>query len=174
MFDAAARAGRLDVQLAYFRGFGECRASRFVHNSTELKALMVRIACQAGATQIGKILAHALKENAVGRVHALVYIGDAMEESIDLLAAQAGELGVRGVPVFIFQEGHDPAAEAAFKSVARLSKGAWFRFDRMSADTLARLLASIAIFATGGLKALESRGAQSDRLLIGRMGGGES
>lgn len=174
MFDAAARTGRLDVQLAYFRGFGESRASRFVQNSAELKALMVRIACQAGATQIGKILTHALKANAEKHVHALVYIGDAMEENIDLLAAQAGELGVRGVPVFVFQEGHDAAAETAFKSIARLSKGAWFRFDRSSADTLARLLASIAVFATGGMAALEGRGTQSDRLLISRMGGKES
>ena len=174
MFDAAARSGRLDVQLAYFRGFGECRSSRFVDSSAELKSLMVRIVCQAGVTQIGKVLAHALKENAAGRVHARVYIGDAMEENIDSLAAQAGELGVRGVPVFVFQEGHDGAAEAAFKSIARLSKGAWFRFDRSSADILARLLASIAIFATGGVKALESRGAQSDRLLIGRLRGEES
>lgn len=174
MFDAAARSGRLDIQLAYFRGFGECRSSKFVSNAADLKSMMVRISCQAGTTQIGKILAHALKENTGSRVHALVYIGDAMEENVDLLAAQAGELGLRGVPVFIFQEGHDAAAETAFKSIARLSKGAWFRFDRSSADTLARLLASIAIFATGGLKALRGRGTASDRLLISQMTGGKS
>lgn len=174
MFEAAGRTGRLDMQLVYFRGFGESRSSRFVSAADDLKRLMSAIQTHAGATQIGKVLAHALKENARQHVHALVYIGDAMEENIDLLAAQAGELGVRGVPVFVFQEGNDGAAEAAFKSIARLSKGAWFRFDRSSADTLARLLASIAIFATGGLKALESRGSHSDRLLISRMGGKET
>lgn len=172
MFDAAARSGKLDIQLVYFRGLGECRASRFVGGPAELKALMTGIDCRAGHTQIGKVLAHALKENAAGKVHALVYIGDAMEENIDDLAAQAGALGLRGVPVFLFQEGRDSHAETAFREIARLTKGAWFRFDRHAAANLSRLLAAIAVFATGGLKALEKRGTAEDRLLIANMGQG--
>ena len=93
-----------------------------------------------------------LKENAAGKVHALVYIGDAMEENIDDLAVQAGALGLRGVPVFLFQEGRDSHAETAFKEIARLTKGAWFRFDRQAAANLSRLLAAIAVFATGGFR----------------------
>lgn len=166
MFDAVAKAGGLNVQLVYFRGFGECRSSRFVSETESLKTLMSKIDCRGGHTQIGKVLSHALKETEREKVNALVYIGDAMEEHVDDLAEKAGQLGLRGVPIFVFQEGGDGAAEIAFKEIARLSKGAWFRFDRNAASTLSRLLSAVAVYATGGLKALEARGKAEDRLLL--------
>ena len=171
MFDAVGKAGSLGVQLVYFRGLSECQASKFVTDTAALKRLMVGIGCRGGNTQIGKVLGHALKQTVAQKVDALVYIGDAMEERIDDLASQAGSLGLHGVPVFVFQEGRDKAAEAAFKEIARLSKGAWFRFDRNSAATLAKLLSAVAVFATGGLKALEARGKPEDRLMIENMRG---
>jgi hypothetical protein len=175
MFDAVGKAGSLDVQLVYFRGLSECRASKFVGDTGALKRLMSGISCQGGNTQVGKVLAHALKQAGAGKVDALVYIGDAMEEEISDLAEKAGNLGLRGVPVFVFQEGRDPVAETAFRDVARLSKGAWFRFDRNSAATLSKLLSAVALFATGGVKALEARGRPEDRLMIESMrGGGKS
>lgn len=172
MFDAVSRAGGLNVQLVYFRGFGECRASRFVRDTGSLKELMVKIDCRGGHTQIGKVLSHTLKETERTKVNALVYIGDAMEENVDDLADKAGRLGLHGVPVFAFQEGHDPVAETAFKEVARLSKGAWFRFDRSAASTLSKLLSAVAVYATGGLKALEARGRAEDRLMIEHLKAG--
>lgn len=171
MFDAVDKSGNLNVQLVYFRGFGECRASKFVSDTTALKSLMTRIDCRGGHTQIGKVLAHTLKETERARVNALVFIGDAMEEDVDSLADKAGHLGLKGVPVFVFQEGRDPIAEQAFKEIARLSKGAWFRFDSSSAATLANLLSAVAVYATGGLKALEARGRAADRLLIENLRG---
>lgn len=171
MFDAVGQASRLDVQLVYYRGFGECAASRFVNDTSALKRLMTRIECRGGQTQIRKVLTHAIREHERGNVDALVFIGDAMEENIDELAQKAGELGLRGVPVFVFQEGKDPTATAAFREIARLSKGAWFRFERNSADTLARLLASVAAYATGGFAALEARGGTVDRLMIEYLSG---
>lgn len=172
MFDAVRSASALNVQLVYFRGLGECRASKFVADTASLKALMTRIECQGGYTQIGKVLSHALKEAGRGKIGALVYIGDAMEENVDDLAAKAGTLGLRGVPIFVFQEGRDPAVEAAFKELARLSRGAWFRFDRNAAATLARLLSAVAVFATGGIKALAARGHAEDLILIEHLRGG--
>lgn len=166
MFDSVGKAGALQVQLVYFRGFGECRASKFVADTNSLKQLMVKIDCRAGHTQIGKVLTHALKEAEAGKVAAMVYIGDAMEENVDDLAEKAGRLGLRGVPLFVFQEGRDANAERAFKELARLTRGAWFRFDRTAASTLAKLLASVAVFATGGLKALQARDRPEDRLMI--------
>lgn len=166
MFDAVARAGGLSVQLVYFRGFGECRASRFVRDTASLKDLMTRIDCRGGQTQIGKVLAHALKETEGRKVNALVYIGDAMEENVDELADKAGKLGLRGVPVFVFQEGGDAVAERAFREIARLSRGAWFRFDRNAAAALSKLLSAVAVFASGGLAALEARNRPEDRLMI--------
>lgn len=171
MFDAVGRIGTLAVQLVYFRGLGECRSSRFVPDTNSLKDLMVRIDCRGGHTQIGKVLAHALKESEQGKVNALVYIGDAMEESVDDLCEQAGRLGLKGTPIFVFQEGRDPAAEKAFKEMARLSRGAWFRFDRDSAARLAGLLSSVAVYATGGIPALENRGRPEDLLMIENLRG---
>lgn len=172
MFDAVGKAGSLAVQLVYFRGLGECRSSAFVTETENLKRLMTRIECRSGHTQIGKVLAHALKQTASAKVNALVYIGDAMEENIDDLAEKAGKLGLLGVPVFVFQENSDAGAERAFKEIARLSKGAWFRFDRRSAENLAGLLSAVAIYATGGLKALEARDRPADRLMIQHLNGG--
>ncbi|HEV2899069.1 MAG TPA: VWA domain-containing protein [Pseudaminobacter sp.] len=174
MFDAVGKTGGLKVQLVYFRGLDECRASAFVSDTAGLKRLMSSIDCRGGHTQIGKVLSFALKETAREKVNALVYIGDAMEEKIDDLSVKAGNLGLHGVPVFLFQEGRDPAAEAAFKEIARLSKGAWFRFDRNAAATLAKLLSAVAVFATGGLKALEARGRPEDRLMIEHLRGSGS
>ena len=172
MFDAAGKAGLLSVQLVYFRGLGECRSSAFVTDTDTLKQLMTRIDCRSGHTQIGKVLSHTLKQTVSAKVNALVYIGDAMEENADELADKAGRLGLLGVPVFVFQEGHDSGAEKVFKDIARLSKGAWFRFDRRAAATLAGLLSAVAVFATGGLEALEVRDRPEDRLMIEHLRGG--
>src|SRR6185503_12462424 len=120
MFEEAAKVGGLDVQLAYFRGFNECRASHWVSDARALRDLMVQISCRGGHTQIGKILTHARRENAKRKVSVLVFVGDALEEKVDDLAAKAGELGLLGVKVFIFQEGRDAAVERGFREIARL------------------------------------------------------
>ena len=104
MFREASAIGGLDVQLVYYRGLGECRASRWVSDANQLGALMVKIACQGGHSQIGKILSHARRENEKQKVQAVVFVGDAMEEPIDDLCAAAGGLGLLGVPAFMFQD----------------------------------------------------------------------
>ena len=112
MFSAVKEVGGLDVQLVYFRGMGECRASKWVSDPAALARLMTSVSCHGGLTQIGKVLAHALDECKQRKVNALVYVGDAMEERVDRLCARAGELALLGVPVFLFQEGDDSAAQA--------------------------------------------------------------
>ena len=161
MFREAASVGGLDIQLVYFRGLNECRASGWVAGGDKLAALMSRIACRGGHTQIGKVLSHARQEHARRRVQALVFVGDAMEETIDDLCAAAGELGLLGVPVFMFQEGHDAVAENAYREIARLSHGAWCRFDAGSAQQLGELLRAVAAYAAGGRKALAALSARS-------------
>jgi hypothetical protein len=165
MFKEAARVGGLDIQLVYFRGLNECRASGWVASGDKLATLMSRINCQGGHTQIAKVLAHARAEHARKSVQALVFVGDAMEESVDALCATAGELGLLGVPVFMFQEGHDAIAESAYREIARLSRGAYCRFDSGAAHELGELLRAVAAYAAGGRKALaelgRSAGAQA-------------
>ena len=154
MFEAADKIGGLAVQLIYFRGFDECRASKWVIAPSALTKLMTQIDCRGGQTQIGRVLRHVRNEASTTGVKALVYVGDAMEEAIDDLAAAAGELGLLGVPAFVFQEGHDAVAERAFREVARLTRGAYCRFDLSAAHELAELLRAAAAYAAGGVKAL--------------------
>ena len=173
MFRTTAAQGGLDVQLVYFRGFGECRASRFVSGGEGLGALMSRIACRGGRTQIGKVLRHALDESRARRVGALVYIGDAMEERLDALAATAGELGLLGVKAFMFHEGQDSAAQHAYREIARLTGGAYAAFDATAPGRLAELLAAAAAYAVGGRRELERRaeeGGDAARLLLSQIG----
>ena len=155
MFGAVRDVGGLDVQLIYFRGAGECRASKWVADPTSLSRLMTTVHCSGGFTQIGKVLSRTRQETSKRRVDALVYVGDCMEEEMDELCGCAGELALLGVPVFIFQEGRDAAAERAFREIARLTKGAWCRFDSGSAAQLRDLLSAVAVYAAGGRKALE-------------------
>jgi hypothetical protein len=173
MFRTTAAQGGLEVQLVYFRGFNECRASRFVSQGDGLGVLMGRIACQGGHTQIGRVLRHALSETGARRVGAMVYIGDAMEEKIDSLAATAGELGLLGLKAFMFQEGSDARAESAFREIARLTGGAYAAFDLSAPARLAELLGAAAAYAAGGMFELEKRAGQGEnaaRLLLSQMG----
>lgn len=160
MFREAGTIGGLDVQLVYFRGLTECRASHWVSQPESLGGLMERIDCRGGHTQIGKILGHARKESHEMKVQALVFVGDAMEEAIDDLCAAAGELGIIGVPAFMFQEGDDAITERTFREIARLSRGAYCRFSPGAAHELAELLRAAAAYAAGGMKALSDLSAR--------------
>lgn len=168
MFREVRAIGGLDVQLVYFRSYDECRASAWVSDPDALARLMTGIRCLGGLTQIRKILLHARREGEKRKVDALVYVGDCMEEEIDHLAALAGELGLLGIPAFMFQEGRDHKAETAFREIARLTKGAYCRFDAGSAQQLRELLRAVAAYAAGGRQALEDlgkHGAQAKLLL---------
>jgi hypothetical protein len=170
MFNAVKAVGGLDVQLVYFRGLGECQASKWVGDPDALARLMRQVSCAGGYTQIRKVLAHARRESETSKVNALIYVGDCMEEGVDELSQLAGELGLIGVPVFVFQEGRDPKAERAFREIARLSRGAYCPFDAGSARQLRELLTAVAVYATGGRKALkdfgdETRSSAAIRLL---------
>ena len=172
MFREAASAGGLDIQLVYFRGLGECRASGWVAAAEKLATLMSRIDCRGGHTQIGKVLSHARQEYGKQRVQALVFVGDAMEEKIDDLCKAAGELGLMGMPVFMFQEGSDPIAEHAYREIARLSRGAYCRFDTGAAHQLGELLRAVAAYAAGGIKALadlSERRSEGARKLLAQL-----
>src|SRR5262245_7518744 len=83
MFKEAASVGPLAMRLIYYRGFNECRATAWVTDTAKLAALMGRIQCVGGHTQIGKVLADARRQASSSGVRALVFVGDAMEESID-------------------------------------------------------------------------------------------
>lgn len=166
MFRAAGRVGGLSVQLVYYRGNGEAKASAWAADATALARSMAAISCHGGLTQIGRVLDHAAREAARRPVAALAFVGDAVEEEIDTLAAQAGALALRGVRAFMFLEGRDPMAERGFREIARVTGGMVLPFDRNAPGEFADLLAAVAAFAAGGRRALELEGGSAARRLL--------
>jgi len=152
------RACRIEIQLVYYRGFSECKASRWMTTAADLHRIMRSVFCVGGETQIERVLTHAIRETRSRKVNAMVFVGDAMEEKVDRLCRHAGELGLLGVPIFIFHEGRDRVAAAAFKQIASLSRGAYLSFDLASADRLKELLGAVAVYAAGGYRALTAYG----------------
>lgn len=166
MFAEAAALGGLTIQLVWYRGMGEFAAGPWLSQASELLARMSRVTCRGGLTQLGRVLDHAIRETREQRINALVFVGDCCEESVDRLCGQAGQLGLLGVPVFLFHEGGEPTAAHAFQEIARLSGGACCAFDAGSAHQLRQLLAAVAVYAAGGRQALEDFGRRTGGLAL--------
>ena len=155
MFRETAALGGLDIQLCYYRGFEEFDASPWLSSSRALLERMTSVSCRGGRTQIEKVLRQAISQTRQKKVQALVFVGDCMEEDADRLCHLAGELGVLGVPVFVFHEGTEALAANTFREIARLTRGAYCAFDASSAAQLRDLLSAVAVYAAGGRKALQ-------------------
>lgn len=154
MFKETAALGGLTTQLVWYRGIGEFAATPWVNESKQLIKRMSAVSCRGGLTQIARVLNHAIKETQRHRVNALVFVGDCMEEDAGQLCRHAGQLGLLGVPLLLFQEGNDPTAAGTFQEMARLSHGAYCTFDSGSAEQLRELLRAAAVYAAGGAQAL--------------------
>ncbi len=155
MFQETAALGGLDVQLCHYGGFGEFDASPWMQGSRALLERMTAVRCRSGQTQIAQVLRHTTAETRRAKVNALVFVGDCVEESVDELCVLAGELALLGVPAFLFHEGTDPIVERAFRQIARLTRGAYCRFDAASPQQLRDLLSAVAVYAAGGRRALD-------------------
>lgn len=166
MFRETATLGGLEVQLVFYRGFGECKSSPWVDTPAALVRRMTAVRCLGGQTQIGRVIRHAIAETKRRRVNALVFVGDCMEEDIDAVCRDAGELGLLGVPMFVFHEGGEPVAERAFRQFAKLTGGAYCRFDSSSASQLRELLSAVAVYAAGGRRALEDYGRRAGATVL--------
>ena len=160
MFAETAKIGGVDIQLAYYRGFNEFACSSYVSSASDLIEFMSKVYCRGGHTQLQRMLKYARHEKVKNKIDAFVFVGDCLEESVDDVCAVAGELGMLGLPCFTFQEGSDFIASDAFREVARLSGGAYCRFDSSSPNQLKELLSAVAIYAAGGRKALKDYGVK--------------
>ncbi len=155
MFKETGTLGGLDIQLCFYRGFGEFKKTKWLGSAEELIDKMLKVRCLAGRTQIRKLLRHAEAETKRQKVDAVVFVGDVVEEDVDELGHLAGLLGLQGTPAFIFHEGGEPISANVFKQIARLSGGAYCSFDVGSASQLRDLLTAVAVFSAGGHPALE-------------------
>ena len=162
MFEATAALGGLDVQLCYYRGFAECKVSRWLSTAGELHRVMRGVSCLGGETQIERVLTHTIRQATSAHLGALIFVGDAVEEKVDRLCQLAGELGRYQVPLFMFFEASDdpdaPHSLAVFQELARLTRGDCLSFNLQSAANLKELLGAIAVFATGNTSALLAYG----------------
>jgi hypothetical protein len=182
MFREAASIGSLDVQLVYYRG-DEVRHSAWLSDAGELVGRMRTIRCLAGTTRIARVLRHIRTEHERGKIGAAIFIGDAVEEHPRELYDAAANLGV---PIFMFQEGDGAViyldqrgevslasppqkVEQVFREIARLSGGAYGKFDAGAARQLGELLRAVAAFAVGGIAALADQCTDSARKLLGQM-----
>ncbi|MEP1217417.1 MAG: VWA domain-containing protein [Marinobacter sp.] len=161
LFLATRDLGGLAIQLCYYRGFGEFKATKFVTDTGQLLSLMNGVSCLGGRTQISRVLAHAVNETREKPVKAVVFIGDCCEEPADELCHTAGELGMLRTPVFMFHEGGEAHARAVFEQVSKLSGGAYAPFDRNSPQVLKDLMAAVAVYASGGARALQDFSSRS-------------
>lgn len=173
MFREAAALGGLEVQLAYYRGLLEFAAFPWTIDAGAMVAAMRGVGFMPGETQIERVFKHAVAETRRHKLNAVVFIGDAVEESGDLLTAAAGELGMLGVPVFVFHEGGEEPAATVFKTIARVTRGAYATFDANSPHKLRDLLRGVAAYAAGGRKALSNLATTSGEIksLTHQVGG---
>ena len=172
---SAAQGNNLAIQLCYYRGALEFDTSPWLTRAEDLLAHMAAVECSPGATQINRLLQHYLRAgSAATPVRALIFIGDALEEEAAPLLDLAAQCKIKGQPLFIFQEGNDQQVTQIFKQLAQLSGGAYARFDTNSADRLRELLGSVARFASGGRKALNQSGRDSDKLLLSQLSQSDS
>ena len=170
LFSVAAETTSLAVQLCYYRGMAGFHSSQWLTEAGALLDQMSGVGCEAGITQIGRVLQHALDAGSASQpIGALIFVGDACEEAPEPLLSLAGQCGIKKLPLFLFQEGNDTTTRAVFERMAQVSGGATVPFDASSADRLRQLLGAVARFARGGLKALRDSGGAGDRLLLDQL-----
>ena len=153
LFNTAAK-NDLEVQLVYYRGFQEFRASPWTRAPSQLLRTMQQVRCLGGATQITRFLHHLFNEANSSKLRAAVFIGDACEESPNEILTLAGRLGLLQIPVFVFQEGHDIVASRVFQAIASRSGGAHVPFAPGSERELRDLLNAVAQYASYGIDAV--------------------
>ncbi len=172
MFDAIVGEEHLAVQLCYYRGIADFYCSGWLSHPQVLRDTMAQVRCLAGGTQISRVLRQALSiASDKNPIRAVVFIGDAVEEAAAHLESLAGQCRLQRVPLFIFQEGHDPIAQRCFKRLASLSGGAYARFDHTSPNRLRDLLNAVARYVSGGRQALTQASGESDKLLLKQLPG---
>ncbi len=169
LFSGAEALPGLTLKLCFYRGFGEFRQSDWLSDPKVLSRKMATVRCEAGQTQIERTLQFGLQEHKQSPIKGVVFIGDAIEEPPHRLLNLAGQCAMVKLPLFIFQEGHDGTVQDVFTQMARLSKGAYARFDLAAPDRLRDLLNAVATYARGGYTALKQQNSTAAQLLLNQL-----
>jgi hypothetical protein len=151
MFIETGRYGGIDVQLVYYRGFGEMKATKFFGSAAPLIQAMTGVICRAGHTQLTRVFQHIQREHEQSPIAAAILIGDCCEEPPSVIEFSARQLSI---PVYAFLEGADPDGKAAFATIAKVTNGALIPFNANSPTQLRELLGAVALLVVGGVEAL--------------------
>ena len=163
MFDAIKAIGAVEVKLAYYRG-EECRATRWHDDPEVLSESMRRLSCEAGYTQIARLLRLALDEP--DKLSGVILVFDHNEDDPDELICLARAVGKRSIPLWVFHEcnDHDPRsleAKPLFKRMCEASAGQYIEFRTDSGAVLRELLSSVAAFTAAGVEGIKEVAAAS-------------
>lgn len=164
-----ARRNNLAIQLVYYRGFNDFFASSWSSSPEDLLSKMQDVRCRGGATQIVRLMKHIREQASAAKTKAAVFIGDCCEENPEEIFPYAGELALFRMPLFIFQEGHDPTAKQIFSVMAERSGGAHVPFTPGSAKELADLLGAVSAYATSGTEGVRKIHSSAARKLLQQL-----
>ena len=179
MFDASAGSG-LQMKFAFFgpdnaagvRGFRI--TTRWIADPDKMAGLMDRAECNCGCyVYIRDVLGQAVKENEDRPMRAVVIVGDAFhddQDSLDEAAISANRLRRAGTRLFLIQQGDDPVTTRKLQYLAKVSGGAYFRFDpRTQERQFSEMWRVMSAYATGGEEAVKATGGQAATLLLEQL-----
>jgi hypothetical protein len=160
MFDAAAGNG-LEMKFAFYgpddaAGVRRCRiATRWITDPDDMVRVMDRAECNCGCyVYIRDALGQAVKENEDRPMRAMIIVGDAFHDDpdgLDEAAISANRLRRAGTRLFLIQQGDDPITARGLQYLAKVSGGAYFRFDpRTQEQQFSEMWEAISAYAAGG------------------------
>jgi hypothetical protein len=103
-------------------------------------------------------------------LRAVIIVGDAFHDDpdgLDEAAISANRLRRAGTRVFLIQLGDDLITARRLHYLARVSGGAYFRFDpRTQERQFSEMWKAMSVYAAGGEEALQMSGGQAATLLL--------
>ena len=176
MFQAAAGSG-LEMKFAFYgadnaAGVRRCRiTTRWITDPDDMAGVMDRAECSCGCyVNIRDVLAQAVKEAEERPLRAVIIVGDAFHDDpdgLDEAAISANRLRRAGTRVFLMQLGDDLITARRLQYLARVSGGAYFRFDpRTQERQFSEMWKAMSVYAAGGEEAVKMTGGQAATLLL--------
>ena len=178
---AAAAGGGLEMKFAFYgpddaAGVRRCRiTTRWITDPGDMAAVIDRAECDCGCfIHIRSVLAQAVREatkEADGRsLRAVIIVGDAFhddQDGLDEAAISANQLRRAGTRVFLLQLGENPDTARKLQYLARVSGGAYFRFDpRTQEQQFAEMFKAVSAFTAGGEEAVRAKSGPAAALLL--------
>ena len=103
-------------------------------------------------------------------MRAVIIVGDAFHDDpdgLDEAAISANRLRRAGTRLFLLQQGEDPVTARRLQYLAKVSGGAYFRFDpRTQEQQFSEMCEAISAYATGVEEGMNSTGRQAATLVL--------